>query len=126
VLNDAATRGKGGRTMSNEEIEAKLDSLAESLRHVQVIVQANSLLLGAIVDNLADRAFNRHDCLAILFDGACTRAERTSVDEQSQQTNDLAREELSKFFASVAASQDRSQTPGLHPSARASHMPHRF
>jgi hypothetical protein len=98
--------------MSNEEIEARLDSLAESLRSVQTVVQANSLLLGAIVDSLAARAFNRHDCLALLFDGARARADRMSVDEQSQETNDLAREELSKFFASLAAGREPSRTPG--------------
>ena len=108
--------------MSNEEMEAKLDALSESARRVQAVAQANSLLLAVIVDNLANCAINRHNYLAGLFDGAGVRADRASVDEQSQQMNDLAREELSKFFASVADSPEHSQSRKSLPDPRASQL----
>jgi hypothetical protein len=93
--------------MQDEDIEAKLDALAELARRMQAFAQANNLLLAAIVNNLANCAVNRHDYLAALFDDAGVRADSTSVDVQSQQTNYLAREEISKFFASVADGQER-------------------
>ena len=104
--------------MANEEMEVKLDALSESMRRMQAVAQANSLLLAVIVDDLANCAINRHNYLAELFDGAGIRADRASVDGQSQQTNDLAREELSKFFASVADSPERSQLRKSRPDSR--------
>jgi hypothetical protein len=93
--------------MQDEDIEAKLDVLAELIRRMQASAQANNLLLAAIVNNLANCAVNRHDYLAALFDDVGVRADNTSVDVQSQQTNYLAREEISKLFASVADGQER-------------------
>ena len=95
--------------MESEDIQAKLDALAESVRRMQAFGQASNLLLAAGVDNLANCAVNRHACLAALFDDVGARADRASIDEQSQQTNDLAREEISKFFASVADGRERSR-----------------
>jgi hypothetical protein len=67
------------------------------VRQVSSIVRASALR----------SRVNRHDYLAALFDDAGVRADSTSVDVQSQQTNYLAREEISKFFASVADGQER-------------------
>jgi hypothetical protein len=93
--------------MQDKDIEAKLDALAELTKRMQAFAQANNLLLAAIVNNLANCAVDRHDYLAALFDDVGFRADSTSVDVQSQQTNYLAREEISKFFASVADGQGR-------------------
>jgi hypothetical protein len=90
--------------MGNEDLAAKLDALAESMRRMQAFAHANNLLLAAIVNDLANSANDRHGYLAKLFDDIGVRADRTAIDEQSQRTNDFAREEISKFFASVADS----------------------
>jgi len=95
--------------MVNEDIEAKLDALTESVRRMQAFAQASNLLLAAVVNNLANCAVNRHAYLAALFDDVGARADRASTDERSQLANDLAREEISKFFASVADSHERSR-----------------
>jgi hypothetical protein len=103
--------------MSDEEIEAKLDALIESIRFVQTVTKANSLVLAAIVNSFANCAINRHDYLARLFDDVSARADR--IDRMSQQSNDFAREEISKFFASAAASPERAQPRETQIGARA-------
>jgi hypothetical protein len=63
---------------------------------------ANNYLLAEIVHDLADAKKNRHGYLIGMFERISARADQLPIDKQSPLTNDLLREELSKFFAEVA------------------------
>ena len=88
--------------MNDEELAATLETLADSLRHAEAVVRTNSFLLGEIVDDLANRARNRHDYLASMFERISTRVDKLPIEKNAPAVSDLIREELSKFFASVA------------------------
>lgn len=90
--------------MNDEDLAATLESLADSLRHAQAVGHVNGFLLGEIVHDLADRARNRHDYLASMFERISARLDKLPIEKNSPLVSDLVREELSKFFASVAKS----------------------
>jgi hypothetical protein len=91
--------------MNDEELATTLETLADSMRYAQAVGRVNGFLLGEIVHDLADRARNRHDYLAGMFGRISARLDKLPNEKNLPRVSDLAREELSKFFASVAKSQ---------------------
>jgi hypothetical protein len=90
--------------MNDEELATRLETLADSATYAQALGCVNGFLLGEIVHDLADRARNRHDYLAGMFRRISARLDKLPNEPNSPPVSDLAREELSKFFASVAKS----------------------
>ncbi len=90
--------------MSEKELAATLETLAYSARHAEAVGRMNGLLLGEIVHDLADGARDRHDYLAGMFGKISERLDRLPIEKNSLRVSDLVREELSRFFASVARS----------------------
>ncbi len=90
--------------MNDEELATTLKTLGNSVRYAQALGCVNGFLLGEIVHDLADRARNRHDYLVGMFGRISARLDKLPNEKNSPRVSDLAREELSKFFASVAKS----------------------
>ena len=86
--------------MNDEELATTLETLADSMRYAQAVGCVNGFLLGEIV-----RARNRHDYLAGMFGRISARLDKLPNENNFPRVSDLAREELSRFFASVAKSQ---------------------
>jgi len=90
--------------MSDKELAATLETLAYSVRQTEAVGRMSGLLLGEIVHDLADGARDRHDYLSGMFGRISERLDRLPIEKNSPRAADLVREELSKFFASVARS----------------------
>ena len=90
--------------MGDKELAATLETLAYSVTQTEAVGRMNGLLLGEIVHDLADGARDRHDYLAAMFGRISERLDKLPIEKNSPRVSDLVREELSKFFASVARS----------------------
>ena len=88
--------------MGDEELSAVEQIIVDAVRRTHALNLVNNYLLAEIVRDLADAANNRHDYLLGMFERISARADQLPIERQSRLTNDLFREELSKFFARVA------------------------
>ncbi|WP_158814181.1 type II toxin-antitoxin system HicB family antitoxin [Methylocapsa sp. S129] len=97
--------------IDDKDLSARLEKLADCIRHTQAVSLANNYLLAEIVRDLADGARNRHDYLAGMFERISARADQLPIERQSNPiiVSGLFREELSKFFAQVATSPSASK-----------------
>jgi hypothetical protein len=88
--------------MGEGELSAVEQKIVDSVRRTHALNLVNNYLLAEMVRDLADVAKNRHDYLVGMFERISARADRLPIDRQSHLTNDLFREEVSKFFAQIA------------------------